>query len=102
MRAGVKRSECRELGAAEVEPLPRSKVTGSPGCLTRLRQAGGEIAATVRVAEPGYVPSVLRLRSRISPCLFTALIPANSLPELEADPAVVSIQPAERVGPAGR
>ena len=36
---------------------------------------------------------------RIGPCVFTADIPAARLAELEADAAVVSIQPAARLDP---
>lgn len=99
MRAAVKRSGRHRLGEVELQERPRSKLVGSAGCLIRLEKGSGDFAATVRVSEAGYVPPATTLRTRIGPCLFTASIPAARLAELEADPAVVSIQPAERLEP---
>jgi len=47
--------------------------------------------AIVEVSQPGYVPTCVRLRKRVSSQMFTALITPPALQELERDPRVVSI-----------
>jgi hypothetical protein len=84
----------RRLGPFEREAVAGAKISGPPSLLARLRGLQGNISATVRVNVAGYVPRGLTLRARIDPTLFTADVPVARLPELEADSAVVAVQPA--------
>ena len=86
-----------QLGAAEIEAVAPAKLAASPAQAARLGEHEGAFTATVAVSRPDYVPPAARLRMRIGPCLFTAEIPVARLNELEADEAVVSIQPASRL-----
>jgi hypothetical protein len=86
-----------QLDEPQAAASASGKLALTPALAARLRGCSGDIAATVKVAEAGYVPAAARLRMRIGPCLFTADIPAARLAELEADAAVISIQPASRL-----
>ncbi len=86
-----------QLDEPRAAAAPPAKLTLPPAAAARLRTLDGDVAATVRVSQAGYVPPAARLRMRIGPCLFTADIPAARLGELEADSAVVSIQPSSRL-----
>ena len=55
------------------------------------------LVATVKVANEGYVPSGIEVRTWISPLIFTANIPREILDRLEGDPAVVSIETAYKL-----
>jgi len=59
-------------------------------------------AAIVKVRQPGYVPKGIVVRAQLGPTLFTADLTAGSLAQLEADPQVDSIAPAERLAPLSR
>jgi hypothetical protein len=95
-RCGAWRLEAPEIEAA----APTAKLAAAPAVAARLRGRAGDVTAAVRVARAGYVPPAARLRMRIGPCLFTADIPVARLAELEADAAVISIQPASRLDSA--
>jgi hypothetical protein len=86
--------EAPRLGAMEVGAAPSSKVSAPPAFMARARGLAGSVSATVRVGVAGYVPPGVTLRARIDPLLFTADVPVARLPDLEADAAVVSVQPA--------
>jgi|GEM_PF-4306000 len=55
------------------------------------------MAVTIKVAEPGYVPSIVDVRAHISPNLLTATITEKDLHQLEADPLVVSLGTPRRL-----
>lgn len=88
-----------ELDEPHGDATPSGKLATPPAVAARLQGCAGDIAATVKVTRAGYVPAAARLRMRIGPCLFTADIPAARLAEVEADAAVISIQPASRLSP---
>jgi hypothetical protein len=74
----------------------RSKLKLSDEVLRESNQ-GDFLLATVKVAEEGYVPAGIEVRTRVSPLIFTANIPHEMLDGLERDPAVVSIEPAYKL-----
>jgi hypothetical protein len=55
------------------------------------------LVATVKVAKEGYVPSGIEVRTWVSPLIFTAKIPRETLDRLESDSVVVSIEPAYKL-----
>jgi len=79
----------------------RVKKSISHGC--HKKEHGSEIAqsqqinshdiygVTIKVAEPGYVPSGVKLRGHISENLFTATVTPEDMENLETDSRVVSI-----------
>ena len=62
-------------------------------------ERGAPRSAIVKVREPGYVPPGVTPRARLSPLLFTATLSAETLAQLERDPRVESIAPAEPLPP---
>jgi hypothetical protein len=55
------------------------------------------LVATIKVSQEEYVPSGVEVRARISPLIFTAVIPYEVLEQLQEDPAIVVIEPAYRL-----
>lgn len=55
------------------------------------------LVATIKVSEAGYIPAGVEVRARISPLIFTANIPPEVLPQLEQDPIVLAIEPAQNL-----
>lgn len=61
----------------------------------------GRVAVIVKVSEPDYVPSNVKLRARVSPELFTADVDAATLGELERDSRVLSVSTPRPIAPVG-
>ena len=87
------------MGDLELVEGPLPKVSGDVMRLAAARPSGS-IAAIVKVAKAGYVPSVVSVRSRISSQIFTAEVSTESLAALDKDPQVVSVSVATKVYPA--
>lgn len=56
-----------------------------------------QVAAIVKVAEPGYVPETVTRRAVISETIFTTRLSRHQLTELERDPRVVSVELSKRL-----
>lgn len=77
-----------------------SKIESNPADLARLKEPREHsLAVTIKVAEPGYVPSSVNVRAQISSNLFTATVTEKDLHQLEADPLVVSLGTPKRLHP---
>jgi hypothetical protein len=89
-------------------PLPPMEIDG--GDNARSGKIGGplaaqltgmaddqEVAAIVKVAEPGYVPEGVTPRATISEAIFTADLTGSQLAALERDPRVVSVELSKRL-----
>ena len=79
-------------------PNPAEKISAGLGSAA----AGGSVKVIVRVQTAGHVPAGARLRSRIDQNLFTAEIDSSRLADVAADPDVVAISPARRIGPVAQ
>lgn len=55
--------------------------------------------ATIKVSQEGYVPAGVEVRTRVSPLIFTAVIPYELLDQLQQDPLVLVIEPAYKLYP---
>lgn len=55
------------------------------------------VVATVKVSTEGYIPSGVKVRTQVSPSIFTASISHEVLDHLEGDPCVVSIEPVYKL-----
>ena len=81
-----------DSGARKVEPNLAS--------LAQVKERRDDaMAVTIKVAEPGYIPSFVDVRAQISPNLLTATITEEDLHQLEADPLVVSLGTPRRLHP---
>jgi hypothetical protein len=74
----------------ESVPVPHPKMRRSPA----QEQDGGQpcLSVIIKVKSAGYVPEWIKVRTRISPLLFTAIISAQTLPALLEDPNVLSVE----------
>lgn len=83
------------LKARPVAPAP-AKLQGAA------RNLRGPVSVIVKVLTPGHVPAGATVRSRIDETLFTAECLAEQLPQVAADPDVVSVSVATPILPAAR
>jgi hypothetical protein len=86
----------KKLGPLNVERLSdegAGKVRGSGA----EGSADETVLATVKVTEPGYVPSSAEHREWIGDTIFTANLQRRQLAELEADPRVVAVELGQRL-----
>lgn len=82
---------------------PRYRLESAPPCHPKMRLSlplenchePALIEASVKVSAPGYVPDGVEIRARISPVLFTGIIPREILPTVLRDPKVVSVDPSQ-------
>ena len=64
---------------------------GSSSVKRRLAEGVGVVEVVVKVREPDYVPTNVRVRAKIDARMFTGEIAASELENLERDPQVVSV-----------
>jgi hypothetical protein len=69
-----------------ITPSKFRKVQGAPK-----EHTPGPVEMIVKVKEKNYVPSGVKVRSRIDPMMFTCEAPAETLERLEDDPKVTSV-----------
>jgi hypothetical protein len=62
-------------------------------------EGGDPVAVIVKVAEAGYVPPGVQVRSQIAPQMFTAEVRRVDLERLQQDPRVVSVGTAKPLRP---
>lgn len=74
------------------------KIGGSPAADPTETDDDQEVAAIVKVAEPGYVPEGVTRRAAISETIFTADLSQRQLAGLERDPRVISVELSKRLG----
>lgn len=79
-----------------VEPEQLRKITGSAATLARGRLQA-RLTAIIQVAEEGYVPPCVSLRSRIDDTMFTAELSSDRLEELDGDPKVKSVSVSRKL-----
>jgi hypothetical protein len=70
------------------------KLAAAPSFMQDLSSAA-TVVATVRVAQPDYVPAGVNLRTRISRNLFTASMSKQELMAILNDAAVEVVQPSQ-------
>ena len=80
------------IDLGQLKKLEASSLPASPS-----REAEAPVELIVKVRKPNYVPLGLTVRARIDPHLFTAEALASMLPQLELDPAVVSVALGKRL-----
>ena len=80
----------------EYSTTGKSKLRLSEEALRELNQEAC-LVATVKVAQEGYIPSGVEIRTWISPIIFTANISPEVLERLQGDPLVVSIEPVYKL-----
>jgi hypothetical protein len=88
-----------EIEAATDRAVPLTKVSGALAANLSKMSDREQLAAIVKVAEPGYVPEGVRRRAAISPTLFTATLTRRQLAALESDHGVVSVELSRRLRP---
>lgn len=67
------------------------KVESAPATSAKEATEGEELAAIVRVREPGYVPENVTVRARMDDTMFTASIPRDALSTVAKDSKVQSV-----------
>jgi hypothetical protein len=55
------------------------------------------ILITQDVNEDNYVPSTVKLRSRVDATMFTCELSAGALEQIETDPKVISVSPSKKI-----
>lgn len=92
------------LGSLQIEPGG-----GVPGGLRKVRlpaslhlddliSANRPVPVLIEVAEPGYHPAGLKIRTRITDTILTATVQPTSLPHLDHDPGVVVVEVTRPLG----
>jgi hypothetical protein len=66
--------------------------------LDDLVAANRPIPVLVEVAEPGYRPAGLDIRTRITDTILTATVQPESLPDLDRDPGIVAVEISQPIG----
>jgi hypothetical protein len=82
----------------ENSKIELNKLAASPSFVDGLSSAS-TVLATVRVSRPHYIPATLKLRTRISPTLFTATMSKQDLMATLSDAAVEAVQPSQITHP---
>ncbi|MBA9071717.1 transposase, partial [Methylobacterium sp. RAS18] len=78
------------------EALPKICMTVRQ--LAEFRRQGENLPAIVTVAEPGYVPPGVQVRSWTGPNLYTANVSSQALEQVAKDPQVVSMEFSAPIG----